>query len=88
MIRQLVAKTLQKAASRIAPPPPLAELIPELAPWQAEMIAKAQRYSMTPPLAQWALLGALTHVHRNQIPGDIVECGVWRGGNLILAWLL
>jgi hypothetical protein len=88
VIRQLVAKTLQKAANRIAPPPPLVDLIPEVEPWQAEIIATSQRYSMTPPLAQWTLLGALTHIHRHRIPGDFVECGVWRGGNLILAGLV
>jgi O-methyltransferase len=28
---------------------------------------------------------ALTEVHKNKIEGDFVECGVWRGGNVIIA---
>ena len=28
----------------------------------------------------WAAISSVTHVVNNNIPGDIVECGVWRGG--------
>jgi O-methyltransferase len=30
-----------------------------------------------------ALRGAVEHIHANSIPGDIVECGVWRGGSMM-----
>lgn len=32
----------------------------------------------------WALYQAVEYIVRNQIPGDIVECGVWSGGSLLL----
>ena len=44
----------------------------------------AGKYSMTGPDRMWALLQSLKHIRRNQFDGDLVECGVWRGGNLVL----
>jgi O-methyltransferase len=35
--------------------------------------------------AQWALYKAIEHVVKHKIPGDIVECGVWNGGSMLLA---
>jgi O-methyltransferase len=37
--------------------------------------------------APWALYQAIEYVVRNRIPGDIVECGVWSGGSMLLAAL-
>jgi hypothetical protein len=33
----------------------------------------------------WALYQSIDHIVRNGIPGDIVECGVWSGGSMLLA---
>lgn len=35
----------------------------------------------------YALYSAVRYVHGAGVPGDIVECGVWRGGNCVLAAL-
>jgi O-methyltransferase len=35
--------------------------------------------------APWALYQSLEYIVRNRIPGDIVECGVWSGGSMLLA---
>lgn len=35
----------------------------------------------------YALYSALRYLHSAGVPGDIVECGVWRGGNCVLAAL-
>ncbi len=35
--------------------------------------------------APWALYRAIEYIVRNHVPGDIVECGVWSGGSILLA---
>jgi hypothetical protein len=35
--------------------------------------------------APWALYQAIQHIVCSEIPGDIVECGVWSGGSMLLA---
>lgn len=41
--------------------------------------------TMTSPERIRGLHTALLEVHNNKIAGDFVECGVWRGGNIIIA---
>lgn len=31
----------------------------------------------------WSLINAVRHVIDNRVPGDFVECGVWRGGSVM-----
>lgn len=38
-------------------------------------------YTMTSPARLYATLQSVKYVINNQINGDFVECGVWRGGN-------
>lgn len=64
------------------------EGIPEASEGDSKAMAVAGKFSMTPTARQWALLQAVKHVSANRIAGDIVECGVWKGGNLILCGLL
>lgn len=43
------------------------------------------RYSKTSVERLLAMANACKRIDAENIPGDIVECGVWRGGNIILA---
>lgn len=63
-------------------------LIPELGRDDEQLLAAARGLSMTPTVARWELIQAIRHIEANGIAGDIVECGVWRGGNLVIAGLL
>lgn len=63
-------------------------LIPEIDAEQQQLIEAARGLSMTSPIAQWELIQSIRHVHQNAIPGDFVECGVWRGGNVVIAGLM
>ena len=62
----------------------VARQIPEASPIQAQMMAEALEISMTSPERMWALLTAVEYIEANGIPGDLVECGVWKGGSTYL----
>lgn len=47
------------------------------------IVARVAPYTMTSLERRASLLGAIDHVVRHRIPGDIVECGVWRGGSMM-----
>lgn len=44
-----------------------------------------KNYTMISPERGWALAEAVRYVSKAHIPGDIVECGVWKGGACLLA---
>lgn len=56
----------------------------EATPREINLVKKYSAYTMTSELARWSLLRAVRYVDERRIPGDIVECGVWRGGNLMM----
>ena len=49
------------------------------------IIETVQSYTMTSPERIIALCDAVRYLARNRIEGDIVECGVWRGGSMMAA---
>lgn len=55
----------------------------EATPEDAAAIAALAPYTMTSPERLWSLLGAVRHVTSLGLPGDFVECGVWRGGSVM-----
>ncbi|MBS0171440.1 MAG: class I SAM-dependent methyltransferase [Nitrospira sp.] len=50
-------------------------------------IRRVQPYTMTSPERLFALIQAVRYVSNAGIPGDIVECGVWKGGSMMAAAL-
>ncbi|MDX2407921.1 TylF/MycF/NovP-related O-methyltransferase [Streptomyces microflavus] len=47
-----------------------------------DIIRAVKPYSMTSPERLNAFILATRYIARHNIPGDIVECGVWRGGSM------
>ncbi|MEV7655183.1 TylF/MycF/NovP-related O-methyltransferase [Streptomyces anulatus] len=72
----------------VAKPKPAAKKKPALAfpedydDEAKEIIRAVKPYSMTSPERLNAFILATRHIVRHDIPGDIVECGVWRGGSM------
>jgi hypothetical protein len=52
-----------------------------------EIYKKCRNYTMTSQQQLYSLYTATRYVIENKIPGDIVECGVWKGGSSMLAAL-
>lgn len=48
-----------------------------------EIISACEAYTLTGPERLFNLIEAVRHVERHGISGDIVECGVWRGGSMM-----
>ncbi|MEX0636016.1 MAG: TylF/MycF/NovP-related O-methyltransferase, partial [Ferruginibacter sp.] len=44
---------------------------------------KVQPFTMTSPERIYSLMEAVKYICRHKIEGDIVECGVWKGGSML-----
>lgn len=49
------------------------------------IISSAKPYTMTSNERLVSLLRSIDYIDQNNIQGDIVECGVWRGGSMVAA---
>ena len=64
-----------------------AEFPEDMDPQFAAIAARCAPYTMTPRERLYGLYQAVSYVVKAHIPGDIVECGVWRGGSCMAAAL-
>ncbi|RZU48552.1 macrocin-O-methyltransferase TylF [Krasilnikovia cinnamomea] len=71
-----------KPAPKPAPKPQL-ELPHDFDEATKDTIRAVKPRTMTSPEKLNALVNSVRYVVRHQIPGDIVECGVWRGGSMM-----
>jgi|LakMenEpi03Aug12_release.lakeMendotaPanAssembly.Ray.scaffolds.fasta_scaffold186377_2 O-methyltransferase len=51
---------------------------------EVNLIKKAKNYSMTDYKNLYLSAQAIKYISENNIDGDIVECGVWKGGHIII----
>lgn len=84
MPRPSFLRPLRKLARRlgvdIVPWPPVLKGVDESI---ARTIDAVRPYTMTSDERVAALCDAVRYVVTNRIPGDIVECGVWKGGSMM-----
>jgi hypothetical protein len=61
----------------------------DLTEYESQLIAFVSPYTMTSKERIISLIRSVAHVLDNDIPGDFVECGVWKGGSaMIIAKIL
>jgi O-methyltransferase len=85
--RSLLQKGLGLLGYRLVPtaepapePPP-----PELDAFDLETLEAARPFTMTSRARLIALVKAVHYLVEAEIPGDVVECGVWKGGSMLAA---
>jgi O-methyltransferase len=60
-----------------------AAALADLSAADREIVARVAPFTMTGVERRASLLGAVDHIVKHRIAGDIVECGVWRGGSMM-----
>ena len=56
---------------------------PDFFPKEIDIIKEVIPYTMTSKERLYSLIKAVNYVSKNNIEGDIVECGVWKGGSMM-----
>jgi O-methyltransferase len=56
----------------------------DFSPEEKEDVGIVRPLTMTSPERLVSLSRGIDHIVQHRIPGDIVECGVWRGGSMLL----
>ncbi|MAJ70871.1 MAG: macrocin O-methyltransferase [Alteromonadaceae bacterium TMED7] len=56
---------------------------PDYTESEKALISYVKPYTMTSVYKLKALIDAVTYIHARKIPGDFVECGVWKGGSVM-----
>lgn len=57
--------------------------LPDIEPGFLQTYKKVEPYTMTSPERIYSLCEAVKYLSDNDISGDIVECGVWKGGSMM-----
>jgi O-methyltransferase len=72
----------QRVMRRVFP-----DRFPDFEPEFTAMYERCREFTMTGPERMHAVYKAAEYVVAAGVPGDFVECGVWRGGSSMLAAL-
>lgn len=82
MLEKLLRKMARQMGFKLVP---FGHMPPDLERDDVETIRSVEPYTMTGPERLNTLIHAVKYVTRANIPGSIVECGVWRGGSMMAA---
>src|SRR5690606_28743309 len=52
---------------------------------EKKIIDEVREFTLTNPERIVSFIRAINHIENNNIEGDIVECGVWKGGSIMAA---
>jgi O-methyltransferase len=74
-----IARRFNVEIKRIKPKP----LPADFEDLHRKVVDRVQPFTMTSPERLFGLIEAIKYLHKNNISGDIVECGVWKGGSMM-----
>lgn len=80
IIKRLVQRAVNRYGYDIVPHIP-----PDISAEEREIIELVRPFTMTSPERIAAVVSSVKYIVENRIEGDIVECGVWRGGSMMAA---
>jgi O-methyltransferase len=80
-----IAASSARGLNRVLRPAGIEIVRPRFEPWVGQVIKKTRPFTLTTSERVSALCHAVCYVARSKIPGDIIECGVWRGGSMMAA---
>lgn len=84
LLAGFVSKTAQRFGFSVSRSSTLASRLPvEASATDRQTIETIKPFTMTTSQRIWSLLQAVDYTVNQPIPGDFVECGVWRGGSIM-----
>lgn len=88
-IKKILIKILSYFNHSIIPSDELSALkkntiIEEINEYEKNLITRAKKFTSIGTIPTWMLINSIKYINKNNIEGDFVEAGVFRGGNLII----
>lgn len=83
MLAQLIKKAAHSFGFDVVRLRSEAPVLPDVPLSFINTVSKVRAYTMTSPERIVSLCEAVKYVQQNGIEGDIVECGVWKGGSMM-----
>lgn len=62
--------------------------VAEISNEEKKILEEISEIALSSVANQWSIIQSLKHIKEKNIPGEIVECGVYKGGSLILICLI
>lgn len=82
-LRRFGYDIVPSGAAALAPSPPVDYRYADMTDADDALFAAVEPFTMTTKERVVALSAAVRHVVRHRVPGDFVECGVWKGGSMM-----
>ena len=86
-VSRFARRTYRSLHKRVAGTPAMRERMSDLSADDLDILGQVAPYTMVAPERLYAYITAVRHVAQHDIPGAIVECGVWKGGASMAAML-
>jgi hypothetical protein len=86
-MRKLLRKAFRKYGYELVPftseTPTEFDSLRDFSEEDRRIVVTARPFTMTSVERMAALVNAVTYITEHKLPGDIAECGVWRGGSMM-----